>query len=119
MAPDEGGRRTAYDPKTTRLLSFHDAIPHFLDGSDSPRDYLERCIAAIEALEPSVKAFAALNLEGARAAADASSRRYKDGRPLSVVDGLPLGIKDLYEPLAMPTQMNSPVYKGRESKRAA
>ncbi len=84
-----------YDPRTTSLLSFHDAIPQFLDGSDTPRAYLERCLDTIEAREPDVKAFVCMNLEAARAAADASCKRYQDARPLSLVDGMPFGVKDL------------------------
>jgi Asp-tRNA(Asn)/Glu-tRNA(Gln) amidotransferase A subunit family amidase len=108
-----------YDLNSTRLLSFHDARERFADGSDTPRDYLQRCIATIEALEPHVAAFVCTNLDGARAAAQASTERYANGTPLSVVDGLPIGIKDLYETADMPTQMNSPVYAGWESRRDA
>jgi Asp-tRNA(Asn)/Glu-tRNA(Gln) amidotransferase A subunit family amidase len=106
-----------YDPRTVRLLSFHDAIPRFLDGSDTPRAYLERCLETIEAREPEVKAFVCMNIEGARADADASSKRYQNGRPLSLVDGMPFGVKDLYETVDMPTQMNSPVYAGWQGIR--
>ena len=105
---------TAYDPKTVELRTFHDAIPAFRDGSDTPRDYLERCLETISEREPEVKAFVVTNIEGARQAADESSERYKANRPLSLVDGMPVCIKDLYETADMPTQMNSPVYEGWE-----
>ncbi len=119
MAPDSVTATEAYDPKTVRLLSFHDAIAKFLDASDTPRAYLERCIETIEVREPEVKAFVVTNFDGARSAADASTARYAAGRPLSLVDGMPVCIKDLYETVDMPTQMNSPVYKGWESNRDA
>ena len=48
-----------YDPRTFRALTFHDAIPRFRDGADTPRAYLERCLETIAAREPVVKAFAA------------------------------------------------------------
>ena len=107
----------AYDPRTHRLLSFHDRIAAFEEGSDSPRDYLERCLAIIDEREPTVRAFAALNVAGARAAADAASERYKAGKPLSLVDGMPFGVKDLYETVDMLTQMNSPKYEGWQGVR--
>lgn len=109
--------RAKYDPKTDKLLTFHDAVPAFLDGSDTPRDYLERCIETIEARDSEVKAFVSMNLEGARAAADASTERYRGGEPLSPVDGMPMAIKDLYLTEDMPTQMGSPIYKGYQSPR--
>ena len=62
---------TEYDPCTHRLLSFHDHIEAFEDGSDTPRAYLERCLEVVDSLEGEVNAFAAMNIEGARAAADA------------------------------------------------
>ncbi len=119
MATDTAVATRAYDPKIVKLLSFHDAIPKFVNGSDTPRAYLERCLETIEAREPEVKAFVATNLDGARAAADAATSRYAAGAPLSLVDGMPVCIKDLYETVDMPTQMNSPVYQGWESNRDA
>ena len=113
------GNRQPYDPRSPGLRTFHDAVPAFLDGSDTPRDYLERCLETIEAREPEVKAFVVANIGGARAAADRSSERYRAGRPLSPVDGMPVCIKDLYETADMPTQMNSPVYEGWQSNRDA
>jgi len=79
-------------------LTFHDAARRFTDGNDSPRAYLERCLETIAEREPVVKALTALNETGARAAADASAARCKAGRPLSPIDGMPVGIKELLEP---------------------
>ena len=86
-----------YDPKTFRGLTFHDALPAFRDGRDTPRAYLERCLEVIEAREPIVQALVATDIEGAREAADASAERWRAGRPLSPVDGMPVGIKDMLE----------------------
>jgi Asp-tRNA(Asn)/Glu-tRNA(Gln) amidotransferase A subunit family amidase len=104
----------AYDPSTHRMLSFHDVVAKFRDGSDTPRAYLERCIERIEALEPEVMAFAFLNLGQARQAADESGARYKSGWLLSVVDGMPVGIKDLIETYDMPTEFGSELFKGHQ-----
>ncbi len=113
------GARRPYDPRNPELRGFHDCIPAFLDGGDTPRAYLERCLETIEAREPEVKAFVVTDVEGARQAADRSSARYRENRPLSAVDGMPVCIKDLYETVDMPTQMNSPVYAGWQSIRDA
>ena len=83
-----------YDPQEFKALTFHDVVPKFADGSDTPRAYLERCLAAVAEREPVVKAFVTLNEETARAAADASSLRWKASAPLSAIDGMPVGIKD-------------------------
>ena len=94
-----------YDPRTFQTRTFYDATPRFRDGSDTPRAYLERCLETITAREPVVQAFVVLNEAGARTAADASTARWQAGRPLSAIDGLPMGIKDLLETRDMPTQM--------------
>jgi Asp-tRNA(Asn)/Glu-tRNA(Gln) amidotransferase A subunit family amidase len=107
----------AYDPREFKALTFHDAVPRFRDGSDTPRAYLERCLETIAAREPVVKAFVVLNEAGARSTADASSARWKAGSPLSAIDGMPVAIKDLLETRDMPTQMGCEAYRGNFPKR--
>ena len=106
-----------YDPRTTRLRSFHDQVPAFRNGSDTPRAYLERCLKEIDKREGDVRAFVAMNIEGARLAADASTERYARGETLSEIDGMPMGIKDLFESEDMPTQCGSPIFEGNETGR--
>ena len=106
---------TAYADYTP--LTFHDAARRFTDGNDSPRAYLERCLETIAQREPVVKALVTLNEAGARAAADASAARWKAGRPLSPIDGMPVGIKDLLETKDMPTEMGCEAMKGNFPKR--
>lgn len=98
-------------------LTFHDAARRFTDGNDSPRAYLERCLEIIAAREPVVKALTAINESGARAAADASATRWKAGKPLSSIDGMPVAIKDLLETRDMPTEMGCEAMKGNFPKR--
>ena len=107
----------SYDPKTFKQLTFHDAVGRFRSGDDTPRDYLERCLTVVDERETNVQAFAHLNKEAARTAADASTARYKDGQPLSAIDGMPIGIKDLLETREMPTEMNCEALKGNFPKR--
>ncbi|KWT97957.1 MULTISPECIES: amidase [unclassified Variovorax] len=107
----------AYDPRDHQSLTFFDAPPRFAAGADTPRDYLERCLAVIQSREPAVKAWVTLNVEGARSAADASTRRYSEGKPLSRIDGMPIGIKDLIYTKDMPTEMGSPLYKGNHTNQ--
>jgi Asp-tRNA(Asn)/Glu-tRNA(Gln) amidotransferase A subunit family amidase len=98
-------------------LTFHDAARRFTDGKDNPRAYLERCLETVALREPVVKALTALNETGARAAADASAARWKAGKPLSPIDGMPIAIKDLLETRDMPTEMGCAAMKGNFPKR--
>ena len=93
-------------------LTYFDATPDFESGTNTPRDYLEKCIEQIANKEQEVKAFVTLNLETARQLADESSRRWKNARQLSLIDGMPVGIKDLLETFDMPTQMGCEAYNG-------
>lgn len=105
-----------YDPDR-QGLTFNDRLPAFESGADDPRAYLERCLAAVDAREPKVQAFASLNRETAREAADQSAARWRDGRPLSPIDGMPIGVKDLLETRDMPTEMNCKAYAGNFPNR--
>ncbi len=101
---------------STELRTFHDARESFLDGSDTPRAYLERCLSVIDSREPEVQAWVTLNPDGALAAADASTERYRRGEALSPIDGMPVGIKDVIQTKDMPTTLGSPIFAGRETK---
>ena len=58
-----------------------------------------------------------LNQDGARKAADASAARWRHGKPLSPIDGMPIAIKDIIETADMPTGQGSPLFEGHESRR--
>ena len=109
----------SYDPKTHSLITFHDRVAAFRDASDTPRAFLERCIEAIEAREDEIMAWARFDPEGARKAADDSTARYRAGAPLSPVDGLPVGIKDLIDTVDMPTEYGSTLFAGHRPKQDA
>ena len=108
-----------YDPKTHSLIAFHDRVAAFRDGADTPRDFLERCIGEIEAREDEIMAWAHVDFDGARKAADAAGARYRAGAPLSPVDGLPIGVKDLIETADMPTEYGSTLFAGHRPKQDA
>ena len=110
---------TGYDPLTYEPLRFHDAAQRFRTGDDTARNFLERCLATIEEREPVVQAFAHLNRDRARAAAaaDASTERWAAGEPLSPIDGMPVGIKDLLETKDMPTEYGCEAFRGNFPRR--
>ncbi len=92
--------------------SFAQALGAFASGADTPRDFLDDCIDEIDEREGDIQAFTALQLDAARAAADASTKRWEEGAPLSAIDGMPIGVKDVIETADMPTQMGSPLFEG-------
>ncbi len=66
-----------------------------------------------------MQAFEYIDLDRARASADASTQRYRDGTPKSSIDGIPFGVKDIIETADMPTGMGSPLFAGYRSGRDA
>ena len=100
--PQPGG---SFDPRSFEQLTFHDRVRSFHEGKETPRDYLERCLATIGERESIVQGWESLRVEGARADADASAARYGEGRPLSSIDGMPFGVKDLIQTRDLPTTM--------------
>ena len=95
------------------------ATQTFASGRHTPRQFLEESLTLLEQWEPSIGAFVCTNLPAARAAADRSTSRWRDGKPLSAIDGMPVGIKDVIETVDMPTQMGSPLFDGWRSEKDA
>ncbi len=92
-----------YHPGTQEYRTFFDAVPNFLSGSDSPEAYLDRCIEVIKKRDSIVQAWQAMRIEAAYDEAAKSTRRYRLGKPISPIDGMPVGIKDLIQTFDLPT----------------
>ena len=105
--------------RNPNVISFDRSVADFKAGRDTPRDFLERCLDVIERRDKAVQAFVIVNKDGARQAANAATLRYRSGAPLSPVDGCPVAIKDIISTADMPTQMNSPAFKGWQSGQDA
>ena len=101
------------------LVPYAERVKHFIDGTDSPRHYLERRLSDIASRDIGIKAFEYLDLDGARRIADDASVRFRARRQLTPADGTPVGIKDVIETRDMPTEMNSPIFKGFLPRRDA
>src|SRR3954447_3782791 len=100
-------------------MPFFSAAAGFAGGSDTPRAFLERCLDRMEAFEPAVGAFVCHDIAAARVAADHSTARWRGGRPLSPIDSMPVGIKDIIETADMPTEQGSPLFAGWHTGRDA
>ena len=95
------------------------AAENFASGKQTPRQFLEQSLELLDQWEPRIGAFVTTDLPAARAAAERSTDRWRTGKPLSPIDGMPIGIKDVIETVDMPTQMGSPLYAGWRSEKDA
>jgi Asp-tRNA(Asn)/Glu-tRNA(Gln) amidotransferase A subunit family amidase len=91
----------------------------FSSGAQTPRQFLEQSLALLDSWEPRIGAFVCTNLPDARTAADRSTARWRAGKPLSPIDGMPVGIKDIIETVDMTTEMGSPLFAGWRSEKDA
>jgi len=106
-------------PRVPRPAPFLESTGDFKSGADSPRAFLERCLARLAVWEPDIRAFVHLSIDAARAAADQSVARWLGGRPFSAIDGMPVGINDIIETADMPTEQGSPLFAGVQTRRDA
>jgi len=73
----------------------------------SPVEVMEATLARVEAMEPSINAFATFRPEPALAAAREAEAAVARGDPLAPLHGVPVTIKDLAETEAVPTMKGS------------
>lgn len=77
-------------------------------GALDPVALLEETLDAVE-MHPDKAVFTVLTKERARAEAEASRRRLREGRSLGVLDGVPIAWKDLFDMAGLPTTAGSRV----------
>jgi len=77
----------------------------------SPVELLDACIARIEDLNPRINAVTATCFERARREARHAEQAVMESRPLGLLHGLPIGIKDLEETEGLLTTYGSPIYR--------
>ena len=88
-------------------LSARELAERYRAKSLSPVEAAQALFDRLEALQPKLNAFCLVDRDGALAAAGASERHWRDGKPLSPVDGVPATIKDLMLMRGFPTRRGS------------
>ena len=76
-------------------------------GALRPSDTLAQLFAAIDGDARGLNAFCHLDRERAARQAEAADARWRQGQPLSVLDGVPVSIKDLVNVAGWPTRRGS------------
>lgn len=115
--------------KKKRAVSKATAEPHELTavqavaamraGQLTSEELVAACLARIEALEPSVKAWAFLDLDYAMQQARRADDERREGKIFGLLHGVPVGIKDIIDTADMPTEYGSALYAGRRPERDA
>ena len=90
----------------TALMSAEELLGHYARRLLSPVEALEAVTARVAAHNPRVNAFAVMD-PAALAAAGDSAARWRAGRPLGALDGVPCTVKDLVDVAGLPTRRGS------------
>jgi len=101
------------------LLPATEAASRLRDGRITATALLEATLSLIAEREPTVRAFAWLDADRARAAAARSDAARRAGRELGPLAGLTLGVKDVLDTVDLPSQYGSPIWSGHRPRADA
>ncbi|HBK06824.1 MAG TPA: amidase [Acetobacteraceae bacterium] len=88
------------------LLSAEEMLAAFARQQLTPVDVLQAITERVARLNPSLNAFAVMN-PGALREAGESTSRWRSGRPIGPLDGVPCTVKDLVDLAGFPTRRGS------------
>ncbi|ODU55830.1 MAG: amidase [Acetobacteraceae bacterium SCN 69-10] len=94
---------SATDPA---LMSAEELLGLYARRALSPVEVLQAVTERVARLNPAINAFAVMN-PGALAAAGESEARWRVGRPMGSLDGVPVTVKDLVDVAGLPTRRGS------------
>jgi aspartyl-tRNA(Asn)/glutamyl-tRNA(Gln) amidotransferase subunit A len=94
---------SATDPA---LMTAEELLGHYARRSLSPVEVLQAVTERVARLNPTINAFAVMAPQAQAAAAESESR-WRMGRPLGLLDGVPCTVKDLIDLAGHPTRRGS------------
>ena len=89
------------------LLSADELVARYRRKDVSPVEAVKATLARIERFNSAVNAYCHLDVEGALAAAKESEKRWFEGTPKGLADGVPVGVKDNIAVAGMPGRFGS------------
>lgn len=88
------------------MMTAEDLLALYSRRALSPVEALQAVTERVSRLNPAINAFAAMN-PAALAAAGDSEARWRAGRPIGALDGVPVTVKDLVDIAGLPTRRGS------------
>ena len=82
------------------------------EGAITSEELVSACLARIEAREPLIGAWAYLDRDYALEQARRADEQRREGRPVGPLHGVPVGVKDIFETMDMPTENGTVLHAG-------
>ncbi|PSR38042.1 MAG: amidase [Sulfobacillus thermosulfidooxidans] len=101
---------------SSQILALH---RNFLEGRDDPVSLVERIQEKQPLVQAQTNAFISVDFERARNTAQAAWKRFRQGQPLGPLDGIPVGLKDLFETQGVLTTAGSRILRDYRPQRDA
>lgn len=92
------------------LVALADALAR---GETTSLELVDRALARYRETEPRIHAFAWLDAERARRLARASDERRRSGAPVGRLEGIAIGVKDIFDTAGIRTEHGSRAFAGR------
>jgi len=107
------------DEKSPASLTASEAAHQMQAGLLTSEELVQACLERIRQVEPTVQAWTFLDEAHALTQAKAADERRRSGVPAGVLNGLPVGIKDIIDTADMPTENGCALHKGRTPREDA
>lgn len=95
-------------------MSAAEAAEAIRAGRIASEELVRACLDRVKDLEETVGAWAYLDPEYALNQARARDHERKEGRPLGPLHGIPVGVKDIFDTVDMPTEDGTVLHAGRQ-----
>ena len=98
-------------PSLFHEYSVNSIINAYQSGEFRPSDVAQACIDQVKQHEEYILAWEIMDAEHLLAQARESEKRLAKGNPCRPLEGIPVGVKDVFNTKDFPTQMGSPLWK--------
>ncbi|BBU63721.1 glutamyl-tRNA amidotransferase subunit A [Methylosinus sp. C49] len=95
-----------------RRFSISEIHSQMETGRLHPIDVAEECISRVKRFDRDYRPWVCFDPEALRRGADAVKERLASKQPLRSLEGIPLGIKDVFNTSDFPTEMGSEIWRG-------
>jgi len=105
--------------KPLHALGLIEACRGIGEGRFTAESYAEALLARIASLDGEIRAWTWLSPEAALEAARLCDSHLKTGNAPGLLQGIPVGVKDIFATAGIPTQMGSPAFAGHVPEESA